>query len=104
MEFYINHTLQEIARLPSDEWEEQDDIERTIVNLDIEDEFFAMVKLIDDYSYEINVQDRLLFMKDIDQVRKIGEQYDAMLKESDDDSKSTDSWPGWDEPGASFDC
>lgn len=104
MEFYINHTLQEIARTPSVEWEEDDHIERTTISLDIEEEFFAMVKLIDDYAYMIGEEDRQVFMHDIDLERKMSEQYDAMLKQTDDDSNSIGSWKGWDEPGAAFDC
>jgi hypothetical protein len=104
MEFYINHTLQEIERTPSVEWEEDDHIERTTIRLDIEEEFFAMVKLIDDYAYMIGEEDRQLFMHDIDLERKMSEQYDAMIKQTDDDSNSVGSWKGWDEPGGAFDC
>lgn len=104
MEFYINHTLQEISRTFSAEWEEDDHIERTTIHLEIDDEFFAMVKLIDDYHYYISSEDRNIFMMDIELERKISDQYDAMIKNSDDDSNSVGSWQGWDEPGASFDC
>lgn len=103
MEFYINHTLQEISRGISAEWEEDDHIERTTINLEIDDEFFAMVKLIDDYHYDISSEDRNIFMIDAALERKISDQYDAMIKNSDDDSNSVGSWLGWDEPGASFD-
>jgi hypothetical protein len=103
MEFYINHTLQEIARTPSEDWEEDDHIEKTTISLEIEEDFFAMVKLIDDYAYMICEEDRQLFMHDIELERKMNEQYEAMLKQADDDSGSVGSWKGWDEPGAAFD-
>ena len=103
MEFYINHTLQEIARTPSEDWEEDDHIERTTISLDIEEEFFAMVKLIDQYAYTICEEDWQLFMHDIEMERKINDQYEAMIKRTDDDADSVGSWKGWDEPGASCD-
>lgn len=105
MEFYINHTRQEIFRVPADEWEEDDEIERTIVNLDVEEEFVMMVHLIDRYDYYIEPADREIFMKDIDEERLISEAYDEMVRkeEAENDSGSTGSWAGWDEPGASFD-
>jgi hypothetical protein len=103
MEFYINHTRQEIFRAPADDWDEDDDIEKEMIHLDIEDEFFMMVHLIDRYSYYIDPEDRNIFMKDIDAERLIAQQYDEMISKEDDDVKSTCSWAGWDEPGASFD-
>jgi hypothetical protein len=104
MEFYINHTRQEIFRTPADDWDEEDDIEKEIIHIDIEDEFFAMVHLIDRYSYYIDPEDRKIFMREIDAERMINEAYDKMLKqEEENDSSSSDSWSGWDEPGASFD-
>ena len=101
MEFYINHTRQEIARKPSDEWDEDDEINKEIIHLDEEDEFFMMVHLIDRYEYQIEANDRKIFMNDIDSERMIIKQYDDMLKEEENDS--SESWNGWDEPGASFD-
>ena len=101
MEFYINHTRQEIARKPSDEWDEDDDIEMEVIHLDEEDEFFMMVHLIDRYGYQIDANDRKIFMNDIDNERMIVKQYDDMLKEEENDSSQ--QWGGWDEPGASFD-
>jgi hypothetical protein len=104
MEFYINHTRQEIFRVPSDEWDEDDYIEKEVIHLDVEDEFFAMVHLIDRYDYYIDPEDRNIFMRDIDAERKIGEDYDKVIQqEKEDSSTSADSWEGWDEPGASFD-
>lgn len=103
MEFYINHTRQEIFRVPSDEWEEDDEVEREVVNLDVEEEFFTMVQLIDRYGYYMDPDDRDIFMKDIDMERLISEKYDEMLRKEDEDAKSTGSWFGWDEAGASFD-
>lgn len=103
MEFYINHTRQEISRLPSDEWDSDDEVEREIVHLDVEEEFFIMVKLIDDYDYYIEPEDRAIFMKDIDSERLVTEQYDEMIRMEEADAKSSCSWNGWDEPGASFD-
>ena len=101
MEFYINHTRQEIARKPSDEWDEDDDIEMEVIHMDDEDEFFMMVHLIDRYEYQIDANDRKIFMNDIDNERMIIEQYDNMLKEEENDS--SEKWAGWDESGASFD-
>ena len=101
MEFYINHTRQQIARKPSDEWDEDDDIDMEVIHMDDEDEFFMMVYLIDKNNYQINANDRELFMKDIDSERMIIEQYDNMLKEEENDSSQ--QWGGWDEAGASFD-
>jgi len=101
MEFYINHTRQEIARKPSDEWDEDDDIDMEVIHLDEEDEFFMMVHLIDRYEYQIDANDRKIFMNDIDNERMIVKQYDDMLKEEENDS--SEQWGGWDEPGASFD-
>lgn len=104
MEFYINHTRREIFRIPADEWEEIEEIEKTVVNLDVEEEFFAMVHLIDKYDYYIDPEDRDIFMRNIDQERIMSEQYDEMLrKEEEADGGSTDCWAGWDEAGASFD-
>jgi hypothetical protein len=101
MEFYINHTRQEIARKPSDEWDEDDEINKEIIHLSEEDEFFMMVHLIDRYGYQIDANDRKIFMNDIDSERMIIKQYDDMLKEEENDSSQR--WVGWDEPGASFD-
>jgi len=101
MEFYINHTRQEIARKPSDEWDEDDEICKEIIHLSEEDEFFMMVHLIDRYDYQIDPNDRKIFMNDIDNERMIVKQYDDMLKEEENDS--SEQWGGWDEPGASFD-
>lgn len=101
MEFYINHTRQEIARKPSDEWDEDDEIYKEIIHLSEEDEFFMMVHLIDRYEYQIDANDRKIFMNDIDSERMIIKQYDDMLKEEENDS--SEQWGGWDEPGASFD-
>ena len=52
MEFYINHTLQEIERTPSVEWEEDDHIERTTIRLDIEEEFFIFFDELHRYCLE----------------------------------------------------
>jgi hypothetical protein len=101
MEFYINHTRQEIARKPSDEWDEDDEIYKEMIHLSEEDEFFMMVHLIDRYGYQIDDSDRKIFMNDIDNERMMTKQYDDMLKEEENDS--SESWNGWDEPGASFD-
>jgi hypothetical protein len=103
MEFYVNHSSQEIARIPTTEWEEDDDIERVIVDVNDKEEMTVMISLIDDYNYDINKEDREVFMKDIDLERLMAKQYDEMVKQEDDDGKSVDSWGGWDEPGASFD-
>lgn len=102
MEFYINHSWHEIARVPAEQWEEEDDIERVIVHMDDEDEFRMMVELIDRYKYDINKDDYELFMHDIELERTLAKQYDEMVKQ-EDDGKSIDSWQGWDEMGASFD-
>ena len=105
MEFYINHTRQEIARLPTDEWEGDDDIDREFVHLDVEEEFFMMVHLIDRYNYYIDPEDRDIFMCNIDAERRMAEEYERILEEEKNNmSQTTDSWMGWDEPGASFDC
>jgi hypothetical protein len=101
MEFYINHTRQEIARKPSDEWDEDDEIYKEMIHLSEEDEFFMMVHLIDRYCYQIDANDRKIFMNDIDNERMMTKQYDDMLKEEENDS--SESWNGHDEPGASFD-
>jgi hypothetical protein len=101
MEFYINHTRQQIARKPSDEWDEDDDIDMEVIHPDDEDEFFMMVYLIDNSKYQINANDRELFMRDIDSERMIIKQYDDMLKAEENDC--SEQWGGWDEPGASFD-
>ena len=101
MEFYINHTRQEIARKPSDEWDEDDEIYKETIHLSEEDEFFMMVHLIDRYEYRIDPNDRKIFMNDIDNERMIVKQYDDMLKEEENDC--SEKWGGWDEPGASFD-
>jgi len=101
MEFYINHTRQEIARKPSDEWDEDDEIHNEIIHLSEEDEFFMMVHLIDRYGYQIDDSDRKIFMNDIDNERMMTKQYDDMFKEEENDS--SESWNGHDEPGASFD-
>ena len=102
MEFYINHTRREIFRIPADEWEEEDEIEKTTVDLNVEEEFFAMVKLIDDYDYYMDPIDRVIFMWDIETERQASEAYDNLIKK-EDDAASTETWSGWDEPGASFD-
>lgn len=104
MEFYINHTRQEIARLPADEWEEDDEVDRELVHLDVEEEFFMMVQLIDKYDYYIDPEDRDIFMYDIDAERRLVQEYDRVLEEERNSvSPSTEPWIGWDEPGASFD-
>jgi len=102
MEFYINHTRQEIFRIPSEEWEEDDNIEKEMIDLDDEDQFFMIVKLVDDYGYYMEPEDRNLFMKDIEMERLLNEQYDEMLRKEEENNQS-DSFNGWDEPGASFD-
>lgn len=103
MEFYINHTRQEIARLPTDEWEEDDDIDREMIHLDDEEDVKMMMELIETYDYYIDPEDRVMFMKEIDMERLIAEQYEKMVQEETEDAKSTGSWAGWDEAGASFD-
>jgi hypothetical protein len=103
MEFYINHTRQEIFRVPADEWEEDDEVDQETIHLDVEEEFFMMVELIDKYDYYMDPEDRAIFMRDIEAERLIAEQYDKMVQEEQEAAGSIDTWQGWDEPGASFD-
>lgn len=104
MEFYINHTRQEIFRAPADEWEEDDEVQHVYLNIDSIDEVAMMNDLIDIYEYYMDPLDRDIVVSRVEEMDIMEKQYQAAIEqETNDATGSIETWAGWDEPGASFD-